>query len=96
MPAPIKAKQCATAVPVTVVGPTNAEGTADDLARSDHEHRVELGVEDDGAAVGSRPTLNFTGAGVTVADDGGNDRVDVAIPGGGNVISSVLWTSPPS
>ena len=64
---------------MTVTGPTNAGGTADSLARSDHEHRLELGVQDSGGAVGSRPTLNFTGS-IAATDDGGNDRVDVNVP----------------
>lgn len=83
MPTPIRAQQCSTAAPVTVVGSVNATGTAAALSRSDHEHRVEVGTEDDGVFAGSRPTLNFTGAGVVVTDDPGNDRVNVAIAGGG-------------
>ena len=37
-------------------------------------------VEDDGVAIGTRPTLNFTGAGVTVTDDVGNNEIDIDIP----------------
>lgn len=83
MPAPIKAKQCSTAAPVTAVGSTNAAGTADTLVRADHLHRVEVAALDDGVVVGRRPALNFTGGGVVVTDDAGNDRIDVAIAGGG-------------
>ena len=83
MPTPIRAQQCLTAAPVTAVGSTNATGTADAVSRSDHLHRVEVGAEDDGVSVGSRPTLNFSGLGVIVTDDPGNDRINVAISGGG-------------
>lgn len=38
-------------------------------------------IEDEGVAVTQRTTLNFTGAGVTVADSGG--KTVVTIPGGG-------------
>ena len=38
-------------------------------------------VEDDGAAVGSEPVLNFTGDGVTVTDDPANEQTIVDIPG---------------
>lgn len=39
-------------------------------------------VQDEGVAVGTFTTLNFTGAGVT-ATDGGGGVADIAIPGGG-------------
>lgn len=42
-----------------------------------------LQIQDDGTAVPRHPTLNFIGAGVSVAEDSGNDRIDVTIPGGG-------------
>jgi len=47
-----------------------------------------IDIEDDGAAgaaIGSRSTLNFTGAGVIVTDDSGNDEIDIAIAGGGSL-----------
>lgn len=40
-------------------------------------------VADSGAIQGTRREINFTGAGVTVTDDAGNDRVNIDIPGGG-------------
>lgn len=80
MPTPVQAKQCNTAAPVDVTGSTNAEGASTALARADHQHRLEVEVEDGGTPVGARPTLNFIGA--TVADDGGNDRVNVTVSGG--------------
>lgn len=83
MVAPLRTGQAQTAAPATVTGPSNSEGTSESFARADHEHRLAVSVEDGGVAVGSRPTVNFTGAGVTVTDDGGNDRIDVDIPGGG-------------
>lgn len=39
-------------------------------------------VQDEGAAVGSRPIINFIGAGVSAVDNPGNNRIDVTIPGG--------------
>jgi hypothetical protein len=74
----------ATAAPSTVSGTTvsNAEGVSTSLARADHEHRLEIDVLDEGVATGLRPTLNFEGLGVTVTDDGVNDRVNISIPGG--------------
>jgi hypothetical protein len=73
----------ATAAPVNVEGGTNAEGASNSMSRADHQHRLEVDVLDDAVAVGQRPTMNFTGAGVSVADDVGNDRVNITIPGGG-------------
>jgi len=40
----------------------------------------KVAVEDDGVAKGTRSTLNFTGGGVTVTDDAGNDEIDIDIP----------------
>jgi len=40
-------------------------------------------VADEGALVGTRPRVNFTGAGVTATDVPASDRVDVDIPAGG-------------
>lgn len=37
-------------------------------------------VQDEGTPVTQRGTLNFTGAGVTVSDNGGSSRTDVSIP----------------
>ena len=67
------------ATPVTVVGGTNAEGTDDTLVRANHRHRLEVQVSQDGALVGERPELNFTGSGVVVTDDAVGDELDVAI-----------------
>jgi hypothetical protein len=40
-------------------------------------------IQDEGTPLAARPTLNFTGAGVTATDDGANNRINVTIPGGG-------------
>ncbi len=43
----------------------------------------KIEVQDEGTTVGTRPKINFTGAGVTAADDAANNRVNINIPGGG-------------
>jgi len=60
--------------PVTV-GQANSAGVATTFARSDHVHRSILEIENSGAFVGARPTLNFTGAGrpLTIVDVPGDD-----------------------
>jgi hypothetical protein len=82
-----------TAAPITVRGPTNTEGVGAPIARADHEHRLELEVEDEGALAGARPAINFVGAGVGAVDNPIEDRVDVTIPGavtdGASVVRSV-------
>ena len=67
-----------TAAPVAT-GTANAAGTANSLAKSDHVHRTLVAGAKDGTAVASRPAFNFIGAGVTVADNTVNDRLDVTI-----------------
>ena len=45
-------------------------------------------IQDDGTPVTQRPNLNFTGPGVTLSDDNGNDATVVTIangPGSGNI-----------
>ena len=82
MPAPIRTAQATTGVaPSTTTTATNTEGASQAFARADHDHRLGMNAQDDGAAIGSQPAFNFTGAGVVVTDDGGNDRVNVAIAG---------------
>lgn len=82
-----------TGPPITVRGPINAEGASLQIARADHDHRLELEVEDEGALAGARPTINFVGLGVGAADDPGNDRVNITIPGnvtdGASVVRSL-------
>lgn len=82
MPAPIRIAQATSGVapPTTTTG-TNAEGTSQAFARADHDHRLGVNALDDAVAIGSRPALNFTGTGVVVTDDVGNDRVNIAIAG---------------
>ncbi len=70
----------------------NAEGTATSLARSDHAHKRTIRVAKAGTDVGTRNRLNLiegTNVTITVADDAGNDEVDVTIAasggGGGGV-----------
>jgi hypothetical protein len=41
-------------------------------------------VQDEGTALPQRFTVNFTGAGVTCVDNGGSNRTDCTIPGGGS------------
>lgn len=74
----------AAAAPSDVTADTNSEGASTSFARADHGHRLAMNVLQAAVLVGSRPRINFTGAGVTVTDDGLNDRVNVAIPGGGS------------
>lgn len=54
-----------------------------------------LAVQDEGISTGpNRPALNFIGAGVGAADDPGNGRVNVTIPGsvtGGAVVSRTQY-----
>jgi hypothetical protein len=64
-------------------GTANAEGVSQALARQDHIHRTLVAAQDEGAAVASRPTFNFVGAGVVAVDNAGQDRIDVTISGGG-------------
>lgn len=40
-------------------------------------------LQDEAVNLTVRPTINFTGAGVTATDDAGNNRTNVTIPGGG-------------
>lgn len=42
-----------------------------------------VALADEGVAVPARPTINFTGAGVTATDNPGQNRTDITIPGGG-------------
>ena len=81
-----------TGVPITVRGSNNAEGASVEIARADHEHRLEYEVEDDGVFVAARPRMNFIGDGVGAVDSLGGDKIDVTIPGpnlgnGGAVVS---------
>lgn len=69
------------AAPITVRGPTNAEGIEDTLVRSDHDHRLEYEVEDEGVLVSARPRMDFKGIGVGAVDDALNDKTVVTIPG---------------
>lgn len=41
-------------------------------------------IQDEGAALAKRDTINFVGAGVTATDDAANSRTLVTIPGGGS------------
>lgn len=62
-------------------GASNTPGTSEDVVRADHGHRLEVTILETAVPVGARPAINFDGAGVSVADDGGNDRVNVTISG---------------
>lgn len=48
-----------------------------------------MSVQDEGVALASQPTLNFTGAGVTASVDGANSRINLAIAGGA---AQTPWT----
>lgn len=63
---------------LVATGTANAAGVSVKLPRADHAHRLELRVQDTGVAVGQRPIINFVNA--TVADDGGDDRINITIP----------------
>lgn len=58
----------------------NADGVSTDVARSDHEHRIGLLVQEEGADKATVPTVDFTGN-VTVTHVA--DKVTVDIEGGG-------------
>lgn len=47
-------------------------------------------VQEEGGAAGTRGTINFIGAGVTAADDGGSNRVNITVPGQtfGSIVSA--------
>lgn len=66
----------ASGTPVAT-GTANSEGTSPNPARVDHVHRTLVAVENNGSAVGSRPTLNFS-SDFSVADNGGSDRIDIS------------------
>lgn len=58
-------------------GTANNAGASSKLPRADHVHRLLLEVQEEGAAINSRPKLNFIGSDVTVTDNVGSDRIDV-------------------
>jgi hypothetical protein len=85
--------------PITVRGPTNAEGDEDKVARSNHDHRLEYEVEDEGVLVSARPRMDFVGDGVGAIDDALADKTIVTIPGpeladGGAVVKRSQFTDP--
>ena len=83
-----------TGVPIRVRGSLNEAGISLNLARADHDHRLELQVEDEGVLEGARPTINFVGIGVGAVDNPGQDRIDITIPGtpsDGTVVKRSLY-----
>ena len=56
----------------------NVKGLSGELADAQ-----KVAVQDEGQMVATRTQLNFTGTGVTVSDDAGNNRVNINVPGGG-------------
>jgi hypothetical protein len=60
---------------IAATGTANGAGVSNEVPRADHVHRTELRVQSAGSAVGQRPTINFLNG--VVADDGGNDRVNI-------------------
>jgi hypothetical protein len=92
----ISANVPGTADPITVRGDTNADGASGNHADAEHQHRLELEVEDEGALAGARPAINFVGVGVGAVDNPAEDRVDITIPGtsdGGAVVKRSLYKS---
>jgi hypothetical protein len=77
----LDADNIVTGVPITVRGPTNAEGASDEIARANHDHRLEYEVEDEGVLVSARPRMDFVGDGVGAVDVPGEDLTRVTIPG---------------
>lgn len=55
------------------------EGTATTLVRSDHQHKRDVRVQENGGDVGTRNALDFVDGIVafTVADDAGSDKVTI-------------------
>lgn len=47
----------------------------------------KVSLQDEGTLINSRAIINFVGAGVSVADDGGNSRINVTISGGGSGVT---------
>ena len=62
----------------SATGTANAEGASVNPARVDHVHRTLVAGQNNGVAVASRPTLNFSSS-FTVADNGGSDRLDISL-----------------
>jgi len=52
---------------------------------------LDRDVEDHGAPIAKRGTVDFEGAGVTVADDPTNGRTVITIPGGGSIPITVAY-----
>lgn len=79
---------------LTNVGPDQHHAKAHSDA--DHTGPNRVAVQDEGTAIATRATLNFTGAGVTVSDDAANNRVNIDIPGGsgggGQVYHAYVFT----
>ena len=50
-------------------------------------------IQDETSNLTARPTLNFTGAGVTCTDNSGSNRTDCTVPGGStDVAAAYTWT----
>lgn len=47
-------------------------------------------IQDEGSNLTARTTMNFIGAGVTAADDSGNSRTNITIPGGASLTQGTL------
>jgi hypothetical protein len=65
--------------PPTGLGNANAEGSSTQGVRKDHVHKRDVRVLLDGADVGTRNGVSFSSADFAVTDNGGADRVDVAL-----------------
>lgn len=83
-----------TAAPTASVLPNCADTGGNHLNYSTSTHTITCGtsssaagggyvtVQDEASSLTARSTLNFTGAGVTCADNAGSTRTDCTIPGG--------------
>ncbi len=68
--------------PPAGLGNANATGAGPQLAAADHIHKRDVRVKSEGADVATRNALDFRDSAsidVAVADDGGNDEVDVSL-----------------
>lgn len=79
---------------VTGLANSNVEGSSTQAARADHQHKRDVRVAKAGTDVGTRNRLNFIeGAGVTltIADDSGDDEVDITIASAATTGKHSIW-----
>ena len=74
----------------------NSNGVANEIARSDHQHKRDVRVASAGVDVGTRNRINFiagTNISLIIADDAGNDEIDVTINASGGGGSADIQTA---